>query len=121
MEDRREISMRETNIADRVASKVLARKFLSVNSSGLISQLKRDLKITWVKPGSEFDGSKTRLLWSGEGARILVDGNMVDAFDSYGSFKYFDLGVNKVLVDWSKKHGIYWEAYDAGTFFAYPV
>ena len=111
----------KSSISDRVASMVLARKFLAANSSGLISQLKRDLKITWVKSGSEFDGDKNRLLWSGHGAKILVDGNMVDAFVYSGSYGGFDLGVNKVLVDWSKKHGIYWRAYDSLTWFAYSV
>ena len=96
----------------------IAKMLSGGNSLRLMQQLKSDLHISWVKDGNDFDGGGA-ILWSGEGANIVVDGMKVSAFDSYGSYPEYDMGVHQKLVDWSKKHGIYWEAYDAGTYLAY--
>jgi aerobic-type carbon monoxide dehydrogenase small subunit (CoxS/CutS family) len=94
-------------------------------SEMLINKLKQELKMSWVKPGYDFENNDLCLLWSGEKAYITTkDGKKVNAFDYYAmeydqqETEYIN-GVHKDLVEWSNKNNISWEAYDAGTYLGY--
>jgi hypothetical protein len=91
----------------------------------LINSLKQELKMSWVKPGYDFEGDDSCILWSGEKAYITTkDGKKMPAFDHY-TMEYdieereYNSGVHKDLVEWSNKHDIRWEAHDAGTYLGY--
>jgi hypothetical protein len=86
----------------------------------LIKQVQKDLSLSWVKDGREFDGNSQAVLWSGEGATIKVNGEEVTAFDHYSTdYENYIFGVRKELYNWTDTHGMHWEAHDTGTFFSY--
>jgi hypothetical protein len=90
-----------------------------MNVQKIIELLEKELKLSWCKDGEEFSSSYSDTIWSGEGATIEIFGEQVEAFNYYGNHKFYTFGVHNALYEWSEKHGIHWEAYDPGTFFAY--
>jgi hypothetical protein len=88
----------------------------------IIDEFKKAFPKAWVKDGREFDGGNA-ILWSGEGATLIEEddgeGFEVEAFNPYHEDTMYEFGVHKQLVEWADKHGLHWEAYDAGTYLAY--
>jgi hypothetical protein len=75
----------------------------------------------WVKPGYEWRSGA--ILWSGEGA-MMPDGMPAFSPMSYESDSeeaIYTLCVHNDLVKWADAKGLYWEAYDSGTYLAYPI
>ena len=64
----------------------------------LLKSLEKDLKMSWVKDGIEWNGNPDTLLWSGEGCTIEVDGEPVQAFDYWSEdYETYDMHVHTKL------------------------
>ena len=101
----------------------------------ILAEAKAKFPKAWFKDGAEFNGGSA-VLWSGEGSEV---NNGCPAFDSTGCQEYlmidvceefgveykpsntYEFGVHKDLVEFADEHGLFWEAYDGGTYFAYEV
>ncbi len=88
----------------------------------ILEELQKAFPDCWFKAGKEFDGSSTRLVWSGEGSEI----NGLPAFDcnawEHDSHEQtYTMCVHNDLNKFAESCGCYWEAHDGGTFFLYKV
>lgn len=94
-----------------------------MNTKNLIDLLQKDLKITWVRDGWDFNKHPDCVLWTvGDAEITLKSGEQVPAImtDFCGmKLESYPDGVHKELVAWTDKHGLVWEPYDSDTWLAY--
>ncbi len=93
-----------------------------VSRDELMSTLKKMFPEAWFKPGEYFDNDESEnSIWTGEGSYA---NNGMELFNYYAEDpeeKTYIMGVYKPLYNFLDSVGYYAEAYDAGTYFIYPV
>ena len=78
------------------------------------AEFKATFQTAWCRVG-DWDGSGDEVLWSGEDN---FDANGMPLFDYYEECGY---DVHPELEKIAKKHGFFFECYDAGTYIAYRL
>ena len=89
-----------------------------------INELVDDFRKTFgpaarCQPGYQWSDTSGVVIWTGEDA-FLKDGSPCFAPYSTNYDKY-PMGVHRDLEVWATKNGLFWEAHDGGTLFAYKA